>query len=832
MNEQQLVRFARTALSTAVMMLAVTAAHAQVAAPAADADKDTARTQDDKVRLGTVTVVGSGNKLGSGLMVNDDSVKNRSLITKVSLEKEASTGNVYQSIALLPGVNSYNYDATGLFGGGLTIRGFNSDQLGFTVNGVPVNDSGNFAVYPQEFIDKENVCQVQVAQGSTELETASGSASGGGVGIVTCDPSDKRKFSFTQTVGGLSLSRSYVRIDTGRFANDMVKLFLSYSHTEADKWKGQGKAKKDHIDVGFALDLSADNKILGSVLYNRAVNNNIYSLSVANINQFGYNYDYADTFKPHLTPGAGAQTETVMNPIYYGTSLNPFENVIASISGSFKVAKDTYLKVQPYMWYGFGNGGWSEQPLKENGSVLGSLANGARTGFAPVDINGDGDTLDTWRVARSSVTRTRRPGVTAELSTTLGSHYLKLGAWFERANHRQTQPAVQLNADGLPADMWLQTGCVKRADGSCYEGRDTLTVSTAHQVYVSDQFSFMDDRGMLSLGVRVPTVKRDVTNYAGEASTVSTTSPTATTGTAVYRDFQISRSYTEALPQIGVRFNLDANQQVFANVSKNFRAPPNIAFTQGNVRFVNGVITPWTEVKAETTIMSDIGYRYQSSIGSLSATFFNSDFKNRQATATDPNTTLSVYTNAGRVNMRGLELEAASKVYNGLSLYASATVQKSKMKDDIAVTANTVPTGVTNKFMTLPTAGKEFALTPKYMGSLALQYEQGPFYVRVKSKYTSSQYATLLNDETAPDYHTIDLESGYKVGNLGFLSNAQVRLNVANLMSAQFRNPSSGTVLNSKAYTNSANYTYNAGSVFYYLGAPRLITMSFSADFQ
>jgi iron complex outermembrane receptor protein len=60
------------------------------------------------------------------------------------------------------------------------------------VNGVPVNDSGNYAVYPQEFIDTENVCQTSVAQGSTELETASGGASGGAVSIITCDPTDKR----------------------------------------------------------------------------------------------------------------------------------------------------------------------------------------------------------------------------------------------------------------------------------------------------------------------------------------------------------------------------------------------------------------------------------------------------------------------------------------------------------------------------------------------------------------------------------------------------------------------------------------------------------------
>lgn len=808
--------FCKTAMAVAVGLLAAAAAHAQeVAAQPQKEDEAAPRAKDDTVRLGTITVVGTG-KLGSGLMINDDSVKGRSTITKASIEKDRSTGNSYQTIALLPGVNTYNYDATGLFGGGLSIRGFNSDQLGFTVNGVPVNDSGNYAVYPQEFIDTENVCQTSVAQGSTELETASGGASGGAVSIITCDPTDKRRVRVSQTLGGLSMTRTYVRYDTGRFANDMAKLFISASHTEADKWKGEGKAKKDHVDFGFSLDLSEDNKILGSVLYNRAVNNNIFNPTLAQLNTNGYYGDFATTFKPRLTPVNGtAQTESGTSgpAVYYGTSLNPFENVIASVSGSFKIAKDTYLKVQPYFWYGFGNGGWSDLALSEKTGLLG----GAK------DLNGDGDTLDTVRVARSSVTRTQRPGVTSEISTTIGNHYLKAGVWYERAQHRQTQPAVQFNADGSPSDKWLREGCIQRVDGSCYEGRDWKTVSTSYQVYFNDQISFMGDRGLLSLGVRLPTVSRDVTSFASEAAIRSYASATATTFTNVNQGYQIKRNFHEALPQIGVRFNLDARQQVFANVAKNFRAPANFAFTGANVRFVGGVIQPIQDIKAETSIMTDVGYRFQSRDFSLTATFFNSDFKNRQANATDPNTLVSVYTNAGRVNNRGFELEAGSGVFNGFSVYGSITAQKSEMKDNLATSSATSGAAP----VILPTAGKQFGTTPRFMAGVALQYEQGPFYARLKGKYTGAQYATLMNDEQAPGYVVGDLDAGYKFGDFGMMKNTKLALNISNIGSARYRNPSSGTVTNAVAYQGS---TISAPT--YYLGAPRLTTVTLSADFE
>ncbi|KAK6028868.1 TonB-dependent receptor plug domain protein [Ostertagia ostertagi] len=516
--------FCKTATALAVSVLATGLVYAQEAAK----EEAAPRAKDDTVRLGTISVVGSSAKLGTGMMLNDDSVKGRSTITKAAMEKELGTGNVLQSIAQLPGVNTYNYDSTGLFGGDVSIRGFGSDQIGFTVNGVPVNDSGGYAFYAQEMIDKENVCTASVAQGSPELESPNSGATGGSVSMVTCDPSDTRRARFTQTLGGLNLNRTFVRVDSGRFMNNMAKVFLSYSHAEVDKWKGVGKAKKDHIDAGFSLDLNEDNKILGSILYNRMVNQNIWSVSKAQIAANGYGFDYASTFTPLKTPAGGtAQTDVVQSPLYYGMALNPFKNVIASVSGSFKLAENTYLKVQPYMWYGFGNGGWSQMILDETGATAVSSSSGSSLLGGAVDINGDGDKLDKVAVGRASVTKTNRPGVTAELSTTLGNHYLKAGLWFERAQHIQTQPAVRINADGIPADIWLQDGCIKRADGSCYEGRNTKTISTVTQVYLNDQVTLLNDRAFINFGLKLPSVTRDVTNYRNESGNLSyTVNPT------------------------------------------------------------------------------------------------------------------------------------------------------------------------------------------------------------------------------------------------------------------------------------------------------------------
>jgi iron complex outermembrane receptor protein len=798
-----LARTRRPALiaRAAALVVAGLASHAVHAQEVADAP----RAKEDGVRIGTITITGRGDRLGAGQILNEDAVKGRSTVTRAATEKDRATGNSFQALALLPGVNTYSHDATGLFGGGITIRGFGADQLGVTINGVPVNDSGSYSVFPQEYADQENLCTQSIAQGNPDVESPHIGATGGSLNIITCDPEDNRRVRVAQTLGGLNLSRTFVRVDSGRFADGKAKVFASLSHTQADKWKGEGGAKRDHVDAAFSLDPTPDARIVGSVLYNRAVNNNFGTLSLAQLNTFGYGYDFSTNFAPgHLTPVKGTvQKETGPSPQYYQLSTNPFENAIASVSASVRLAEATYLKVQPYFWYGYGTGGSQQRALSETAFL--NTATG-KTG-AGVDLNGDGDTLDTVIVANSSVTRTQRPGVTGELSHVWGNHQLKAGLWYERAQHRQTGPAVPVNADGSSSDVWLRDGQLVGPTGKPFESRDWLTISPAYQVYLADTLSVMGDQGVVQLGVRAPHVTRKFTNSPSEA------------GGASLVGYTYEKHFSDVLPQVGFRYNLTKEQQVFANIGKNFRAPPNFAFapTNNNIQIIGGVPVLSGSVKAEKSVATDIGYRLQSKDVTLSATAFLVDFTDRQSNAYDPVLDKSIYTNAGKTQKRGIEFEAGSPVWNGFTGYASLTLQKETLKDDITVA----------KGQTLPTSGKQFTLTPNTMVGASVQYANGPYYVRLKTKYTGRQYATLMNDEAAPAYTTADIDAGYKFADIGMLKSPLVRMNISNIGNARYRNPSSNSVTNATAVGSTA-----ASTVFYYLGAPRLLSFTFSADFQ
>jgi len=379
--------------------------------------------------LNQVTVTGAGDKLGTGLLMEEDAPKARSSVTKAQLEKTRSSGNPFQALSLLPGINSSSFDATGLFGGNLRVRGFNSDQMGFTINGAPVNDSGSFSVFPQEYVDSENLCSLYVTQGAPDTDAPHIGASGGNVGIQSCAPEDKQRVRIAMSGGQLGYFRGYARVDTGKIGD--FKGFVSISDSRVDKWKGPGRADRKHLDAGAEYDLGSTNKLSANLLYNRAVTNNFLGFNQAGWASNGYYADFTATIPQHQTPVAGTkQTDTNPSPAYYGYSLNPFENYLVSAKGSFALNDALHLEVLPYFWYGYGTGGTQQTTLSEIGS--GSVVHG---GIA--DINGDGDRLDTAvLVYRGSLTQTYRPGLTTTMTYVVGDHKISGGVWFERARHR------------------------------------------------------------------------------------------------------------------------------------------------------------------------------------------------------------------------------------------------------------------------------------------------------------------------------------------------------------------------------------------------------------
>ena len=135
-------------------------------------------------------IVVTGSRVDEGVagVRIPDSPKAKVVLTQELIERQTPGQSVNQIINLVPGVNFTNNDPWGSSGGNFTIRGFNSDRISQTFDGLPLNDSGNYAIYSNQQLDAELIESVNVNLGSTDVDSPTASAVGGTVNINTIKP--------------------------------------------------------------------------------------------------------------------------------------------------------------------------------------------------------------------------------------------------------------------------------------------------------------------------------------------------------------------------------------------------------------------------------------------------------------------------------------------------------------------------------------------------------------------------------------------------------------------------------------------------------------------
>lgn len=793
--------------------------------------------------LGQITVQGQNQAPGAGLIQQDDAPKARSSVTREAIEKMGSTSTAFQMIQNLPGVSTFDQDGTGLFGATLRVRGYNANQMGLTLDGAPLNDSLNYSISIQEFADPENTCDVFLTQGSGDLEAPHVGASGGNLGINTCDPRDTLGGKFNFALGANNYNKQFVRIDTGKFADGRAKFFISMSKAAADKFKGNGSAKREHVDSKLVFDFGGGSYSKLAFLWNKMDNANYRSASKADLARFGYNYEFGTTPPRHLTPVAGtAQNEATSNAAilnnFQGFNNNPFENYQVSMVNHWQLSPKASLDFNPYYIYGYGTGGSQLLSVSE--------ARGANLLHGGIgDINGDGDALDTIVGYGSNISQTDRWGVTTKVNYQLASHNLSAGLWFDSGTSKQYSPFVSIDSNGNSSDYWMRntSGYLQYADGTPYNAaRNWKTKVDAHTIFLQDSFSLVNDRLNVQLGIKRQEVKRNFNNTA---------SGLAANGNGA--DYTVDQKFSNTLGNLGLRLQLTETQSAFFNAGQNARAPENnantglvqtSASTNYTTSISNGVLVARDgtgnlipvrigspRVGAEKSNNFDLGYRYAGSQLSLSGSMFYVDFRDRIASQYDPTSNLTTQFNVGKSRTFGFELEAGYKVNSNWNLYGSMTRTDSSMLDDkVAVRA------ANGTATTLSTSGKQMPDTPEWLGSLALQYSSGPFYATAQGRYVGRRYTTLVNDDAVGGYTLFDLGAGYRFNKAMFMQTPTIRFQLFNLFSRKYL---SMTGPSGSSFTTNANATTGtngaaiaaASAPVFYTGAPRSFQVSFSSDF-
>jgi iron complex outermembrane receptor protein len=167
----------------------------------------------------TIVVTGSRAHDVAGVDVPDTS-RTRVALDAEFIQRQTPGQSVNETINNLPGVSFTNNDPFGSSGGTLVIRGFDNSRISETFDGIPLNDTGNYALFSNQLVDPEIIEQVNVSLGSTDVDSPTASATGSTVNFRTRRPLEEFSVRIQGSYGtfdGGDFFRTFGSIDTGAF---------------------------------------------------------------------------------------------------------------------------------------------------------------------------------------------------------------------------------------------------------------------------------------------------------------------------------------------------------------------------------------------------------------------------------------------------------------------------------------------------------------------------------------------------------------------------------------------------------------------------------------
>lgn len=803
----------------------------------------------------------------SGVVAAQEAPKTREVITQQYFQTQPPGQGVLQDLNLAPGVNFTNDDPFGMSGSGghLRIRGFDGAHVSLLVDGVPVNDTGNYAIYGGELLDQEVISQANVNLGSTDVDSPTASATGGLININSLKPTRDFNGFIVASGGSFNYGRIAGLLNTGEFGPFGTRAWIEGSYQKYDKFKGYGKFDKKQFNFKIYQDLHHEGDFVAVAgFWDDQFIPNIYGLNFATTGSKAtladpWNTDYLKTYySAGKTPGvagndgagncSGFNASQVGGPAlgspaapaipataacqgsnYYGNQVNPTKTGDIRAESMFTLSSNLHLTFDPSLQYVLADGGSQARTINEtDGRLIGtatttSLSNvaackngaGVITGL---DLNGDGDCLDTVRVFLPSLTQTLRYTVNTSLIWDIDAQNLvRVSYAYDHGTHRQTGEATFLNASGAPLNPYGgkdgEGPKIYNADGAPLEYRNRLSIAELQQFSAEYVGRFFDNRLRADLGVRDPHFTRNLTNYCYTQVSNGSTAfcDSANPGAAYAPPFTATKHYTKVLPNAGLSWRFDAADMVYASYTQQLSAPKtdDLYTVKSTLNTVN-----IDNVQPETTTNYEIGYRYQASRLMASVALWDTEYQNRIITSYDPTTNLSQDRNVGAVQLYGVDAQIGAQPIKGLSLIGSLSYAHSRLKDNIVGdSAGDIE----------PLKGKQQVETPDWTVSGRASYEIADFVLGLQGKYVGKRYVTDLNDLAAPSYVTFDADLRYKLDRI--LARSYIQLNVVNLFDKRYLGS-----LNSKPTDNTDSKFYS-GAPFASQGAPRTVWVSVRAAF-
>ncbi|MGC9158758.1 MAG: TonB-dependent receptor [Terracidiphilus sp.] len=741
-----------------------------------------------------------------------------------TLLEEAPGTSPIQSLAQLPSVNYQDADPYGSYEWAvrISVRGFNQNQLGFTLDDIPLGDMsyGNWnGLDISRAITDENLGRVVLSQGTGSLATASNSNLGGTIQFYSADPSDQRSLIVNQTVGSWSNYRTFARLESGLMGH--TKFYLSGVYNLADKWRGHGTISQNYWQINgkmvHYIGGTGELSLYVDVSDRREVDyqddNKVW------VQKLGYNWDnwgnWANAIQAaYACDGEGAYPSPVntLTPDedpcdagYYGGS-GLRKDTIGGITWKQAITDHLSFKLIGYGHHDDGRGLWFTPYVPTYSGVYSA----APTFVSPISL-------------RTSEYQINRAGFLASLAYENARNKLEGGVWFEgnrwnlARRYYATSVASPLHSlVDFPSDPMLTQW-------------EYIFRTTVYQIHLQDQYR-VNDRLTLSAGFKTVETSTD-----GELSPTFLSNPPV----FAYAPLQSGLGYSAGkyaqgsltsgkpfLPQFGADYKLDKTSELFGDAAYNVRA-----YTPGGYGYG---ASPWNatqagydyatqNLKPETSWTEEAGYRYNSHLAAAQVSLFRVNYQNRLLAFSQGVGIIgavSILGNAGSVTTNGVDGAVTINLGPKFSLYNGGTWDKSVYDDNVPY----YNTSCANNTCIYNTKGKINVDSPKGMYKTSLNWHQSGAFVNIGSDYMSTRYFTYSNDGSVAGRFLAEIGAGYQRDQMGEFKDLRAQLNITNLLNSEYW-ATIGT--NGFIYSDPLSIANNTLQV----GAPRTISGTVSVRF-
>lgn len=669
----------------------------------------------------------------------------------------------------IPGANVQTSDPFGQYewANRITIRGFQSQQIGQTLDGITLGDMsyGNYnGLGIVRAVDPDQLAGVAVLQGSAALGTASSNSLGGVIAYRSADPADRGGVTLRQMAGSAAARRSAVQLESGlqQLGRGVVaKGAVTLSRLDSDKWKGTGE-RFSPFPYGGAL-LFGQGGLFGARLnwrdqlnakgvvfagrqrvtafytYADGKEHGYADLSLDRWRAEGRGWDQYATWPAAQAGATGADRDAA----YFHGSLGARRNHFGYVRADLVLGRVT-AAVTPYLHVDRGAGDWFAPSY---GSPL-----------YPDPI-----------MFRQTQYAAERLGTLAHLRLPLGASQLEVGGWLETNDADQRRPRFRLRdyATGPAVDF----GTVLRLD---FDRTARLTTAMA---YARHDVQAANGRLRLSYGAKWMRLGARFTN---NGNTPTNGVVAATFGDAGRPGLELP-TRTGLLPQVGAVWQLRDGLELFANGAENVNALPYNPVSGIYGTSPAGFATVAATVRPERARTVEGGVRWHGRRAQAALALYRIGYANRLVPLTvcpATSTCNASFANVGSVTSRGAEFTGQWQARAWLQVWGSASWNAATYDDDYV--------GNQQTGAVVPARGRDVIDAPRLLASAGLRASVGALYAEVGGRYTDRRALSIVNDVWVPDFLVADATLGWRAGRVAGLREATVQLVVQNLADANY----------------------------------------------